>query len=247
MLATVRNRCGVIAGVEPYEAGPRGPLRFVHLEYLDDHFPEEERLLWEREPCGHRQLLEPHALPDPARPPMAPAEFDALLRAARWTALSPYLDPDGAGDSAAGRPPASPLHGGVRVEDYQLAPLRKALRMPRVNLLIADDVGLGKTVEAGLILTELLLRRRIRRVLILTPASLRNQSRARCPAPRHRQPLLSLGSPRWCPTPQGTKREVPRDNAPGCRRGVSRLLPPRRCGRGHPFRRGPTAVPTHGW
>ena len=36
--------------------------------------------------------------------------------------------------------------------------------MPRVSLLIADDVGLGKTIEAGLILTELLLRRRIRRV-----------------------------------------------------------------------------------
>ena len=49
--------------------------------------------------------------------------------------------------------------------------------MPRVSLLIADDVGLGKTVEAGLILTELLLRRRIQRVLILTPASLRLQWR----------------------------------------------------------------------
>ena len=69
----------------------------------------------------------------------------------------------------------SPFHGGVRVEDYQLVPLLKALRMPRVSLLLADDVGLGKTVEAGLILTELLLRRRIRRVLVLTPASLRRQ------------------------------------------------------------------------
>ncbi len=49
--------------------------------------------------------------------------------------------------------------------------------MPRVNLLIADDVGLGKTIEAGLILSELLLRRRIQRVLILTPASLRLQWR----------------------------------------------------------------------
>ena len=49
--------------------------------------------------------------------------------------------------------------------------------MPRVNLLIADDVGLGKTVEAGLILKELLLRRRIRRVLVLAPAALRLQWR----------------------------------------------------------------------
>ena len=47
--------------------------------------------------------------------------------------------------------------------------------MPRVSLLLADDVGLGKTVEAGLILTELLLRRRVQRVLVLTPASLRTQ------------------------------------------------------------------------
>jgi len=49
--------------------------------------------------------------------------------------------------------------------------------MPRVNLLIADDVGIGKTVEAGLILSELLIRRRVQRILILTPASLRLQWR----------------------------------------------------------------------
>ena len=49
--------------------------------------------------------------------------------------------------------------------------------MPRVSLLIADDVGLGKTIEAGMILNELLLRRRIQRVLILAPASLKLQWR----------------------------------------------------------------------
>jgi SNF2 family DNA or RNA helicase len=47
--------------------------------------------------------------------------------------------------------------------------------MPRVALLLADDVGLGKTIEAGLILSELLIRRRIRRILIICPASLRFQ------------------------------------------------------------------------
>ena len=94
----------------------------------------------------------------------------------RWTALSPYLDPDGDGPLSR-QPVASPFHGGVCVEDYQLVPLLKALRMPRVSLLLADDVGLGKTIEAGLVLQELLLRRRIQRVLILTPASLRLQWR----------------------------------------------------------------------
>ena len=63
--------------------------------------------------------------------------------------------------------------------------------MPRVSLLIADDVGLGKTVEAGLILTELLLRRRIRRVLVLTPASLRRQWQEELHAPCARSPATT--------------------------------------------------------
>ena len=174
MLATVRNRRGVVAAVEPFD-GEAGRLHLVHLEYKDDHAPSEERILWEIEPDRH--LLEPNALPTPAHDGGAmPAEdFDALLRAARWSALSPYLDPAGGVGPPPREPVASPFHGGVCVESYQLVPLLKALRMPRVSLLIADDVGLGKTVEAGLILTELLLRRRIQRVLVLTPASLRRQ------------------------------------------------------------------------
>jgi SNF2 family DNA or RNA helicase len=53
-----------------------------------------------------------------------------------------------------------------RIRDFfnrRSARLRKALLLPRVNLFIADDVGLGKTIEAGLILRELLIRQKVRR------------------------------------------------------------------------------------
>lgn len=174
MFAIVRNRRGVIAAVDPFD-GDSGRLHMVHLEYKDDQQPVEERLLWELEP--RKELLESTALPDTASSHPMPAEdFDALLRAARWSASLSYLDPDREGPLDR-LPISSPFHGAVQIEDYQLVPLLKALRMPRVNLLVADDVGLGKTIEAGLILTELLLRRRIQRVLILTPASLRLQWR----------------------------------------------------------------------
>ncbi|MBU3931910.1 MAG: DEAD/DEAH box helicase, partial [Proteobacteria bacterium] len=174
MFATVRNRRGIVSAVEPFD-GQEGRLHLVHLDYKDDQLPAEERLLWELEP--RKVLLEPTALPDAvATDPMPGEDFDALLRAARWTAATPFLDPDGGGPLDR-LPISSPFHGAVQIEDFQLVPLLKALQMPRVNLLIADDVGLGKTIEAGLILSELLLRRRIQRVLILTPASLRLQWR----------------------------------------------------------------------
>ena len=60
----------------------------------------------------------------------------------------------------------SPFRAGIKLEAYQLEPLRKALRLPRVNLFIADDVGLGKTIEAGLIARELLLRKRVRDIVV---------------------------------------------------------------------------------
>ena len=58
---------------------------------------------------------------------------------------------------------------------YQMVPVLMALNLQNVRLLLADDVGLGKTVEAGLILQELLGRKRINRVLFVTPANLREQ------------------------------------------------------------------------
>ena len=66
----------------------------------------------------------------------------------------------------------APFRAGIRLDAYQLAPLAKALRLPRVNLLIADDVGLGKTIEAGLVMRELLLRRRIDFIVVAAPPSM---------------------------------------------------------------------------
>jgi superfamily II DNA or RNA helicase len=60
---------------------------------------------------------------------------------------------------------------------YQLVPLVMALEQPRVRMLIADDVGLGKTIEAGLVISELMARGLARRLLVICPASLREQWR----------------------------------------------------------------------
>ncbi len=94
-----------------------------------------------------------------------PALFAAYLRTLSWncvTATDPNLF-------------QAPFRAGIRIDAYQLDPLRKALRLPRVNLFIADDVGLGKTIEAGLIARELLLRRRIDRIVVACPPAMLDQ------------------------------------------------------------------------
>jgi SNF2 family DNA or RNA helicase len=94
-----------------------------------------------------------------------PSVFSAYFRTLRWNTAT-----------AADRDLfQSPFRAGIHQDAYQLLPLRKALRLPRVNLLIADDVGAGKTVEAGLVLREMLLRRRIDFVLVAAPAGMVRQ------------------------------------------------------------------------
>ena len=86
----------------------------------------------------------------------------AFLDAVRWGTVA----------SADTRTLQAPFRSGASIEEYQLEPVARALAMPRVNLLIADDVGLGKTIEAGMVVQEMLLRHRARRVLVVCPASL---------------------------------------------------------------------------
>ena len=91
-----------------------------------------------------------------------PRFFSAFIHTLRWncvTATDPKLF-------------QAPFRAGIKIDAYQLEPLRKALLLPRVNLFIADDVGLGKTIEAGLIASELLLRRRVREIVVACPPSM---------------------------------------------------------------------------
>jgi SNF2 family DNA or RNA helicase len=64
---------------------------------------------------------------------------------------------------------------GIETFWYQIETVRKVLKQHRGRVLVADEVGLGKTLEAGIVLKEYLLRGIVDNVLVLTPASLVRQ------------------------------------------------------------------------
>jgi SNF2 family DNA or RNA helicase len=130
----------------------------------DDAQGEQIEVLWDAE-------IAPKILDDDSwtrigrGAPDSPEVLAAHLRTVRWRSAS-----------AADRDLLqAPFRAGIRLDAYQLLPLRKALRLPRVNLLIADDVGLGKTIEAALVARELLLRRRIDLIVVAAPAAMTAQ------------------------------------------------------------------------
>jgi len=144
MMVIIRNRRGIISEVRDFDTNGDGVYHIVGIDYKDDLLPYSEELLWENEP--HTQLVQPAVLLKSVDHPMPNNDFDALVRASRWSAISPYLDPDG--DGPLERLPASaPFFGALKVDDYQLIPLLKALRMPRVNLMIAHDVNLTQKLR----------------------------------------------------------------------------------------------------
>lgn len=127
----------------------------------DDNQGQPLEVLWEKE-------LDPQILTGEAWKEIAQKGFDdsrlfaAYLNTLKWncvTSTDPKLF-------------QSPFRAGIRLDAYQLEPLRKALRLPRVNLFIADDVGLGKTIEAGLIARELLLRKKVKEIFVSCPPSM---------------------------------------------------------------------------
>ena len=92
----------------------------------------------------------------------------------------------------------------VEPRPYQLVPLMMALGLDPVRLLVADDVGIGKTVEACLIARELLDRGEIRRIAVLCPPHLAEQWQRELAEKFHLEATLVLSS-----TIQRLERDLP--------------------------------------
>ena len=219
---TVRHRPWVVTDVvrstaasdDPTRAAEAATSHLISLSSLEsDGRDEELRVVWELEQAT--DVHDQYELPSPHDGFDEPGRLDAFLDAVRWGAIA----------SADKTALQAPFRSGVEIQDYQLDPVVRALSMPRTNLLIADDVGLGKTVEAGLVMQELMLRHRARSMLIVCPAGLtlqwRDEMRDKCGgALPHARPKRRIGPPR---TRRGTANGTP---PTGCSPSQTPLLNP---------------------
>jgi superfamily II DNA or RNA helicase len=165
-LLHVRSRRWLVEEVIRPEQPRQPPI--VRLACADDDAQGQSlEVFWEYE--LDRQILEEEGWRDLAAKGFdAPRQFAAFLHTLRWnctTATDPNLF-------------QAPFRAGIKIDSYQMEPLRKALRLPRVNLFIADDTGLGKTIEAGLIARELLLRKKVKTIVVAPPPSVLEQWKA---------------------------------------------------------------------
>ncbi len=97
----------------------------------------------------------------------------------------------------------------MNVMQYQLEPAASSLRRPRQRILIADAVGLGKTLEAGILMTELVARGKGQRILVVTVKSMMAQFQKEM-WERFTIPLISLDSSKI----QSIRRQMPVNHNP---------------------------------
>jgi len=169
-LVRVRNRFFLVQDVNEAPTADKGDLsRRVTLECLDDdRLGDVTSVVWEREIRPEVfSAIDIPAPPDVGEKWDAPNSLDAFLHAVEWSSSSVVEGPA----------LLAPFFGGIEIEDFQLWPVQRASEMPRVCLLLADGVGAGKTVEAGMVAQEMIARGRVRRVMIICPASLQRQWR----------------------------------------------------------------------
>jgi hypothetical protein len=161
----VRQRQYLVDEVLPPPREGDEPLtRLVCLD--DDAQGRQISVLWKHELGAKVVRPAEHGLGTPERLDQ-PRHFAAYLHALKWSSVT----------ATDARLFQSPFRAGIHLLTHQLVPLRKALDLPRVNLFIADDVGLGKTIEAGLVMQELVLRQRADFILVVCPASVTLQWR----------------------------------------------------------------------
>ncbi len=159
----VRSRTWLVE--EVVESALPGQTPIVRLACADDDNQGQTlEVFWDYE--LDRRIVEEEGWGDLATKGFdPPRQFAAFLHTLRWgcvTATDPNLF-------------QAPFRAGIKIDAYQMEPLRKALRLPRVNLFIADDTGLGKTIEAALIARELLLRKKAKTIVVATPPSVLEQ------------------------------------------------------------------------
>ena len=164
-LVRVRSRQWLVEQVEP--RGP-GESPLVRLACADDDAQGQMLdVFWDYE--LDRKILDEEGWANLATQGFdSPRYFSAFLNTLRWNCVT-STDADLV---------QSPFRAGIKLESYQIEPLRKALQLPLVNLFIADDTGLGKTIEAGLIARELLLRKKVETIVVSAPPSVLDQWRA---------------------------------------------------------------------
>ena len=100
-------------------------------------------------------------------------------------------------------------HAVMDVMPYQLEPAAMSLSRPRQRILMADGVGLGKTLEAGILISELIARGKGRRILVVTVKSMMAQFQKEM-WERFSIPLISLDSAKI----QRIRRDLPSNHNP---------------------------------